>query len=898
MKAITLVSLLGLLLAPFLTLSPIHAQASLSLTPGWIVENVGQFPPQVRFQARLDGQTLWLLEDGLWLVDGVSAVRLRFLDAAPSPRVAGMERRATRLSYWNERGLFADVPLWRGVRYEALYPGVDLVLDGAGWHWLGTPAALQAVHLALDGATLEADPARSVLRAGWRELPLFPMVAHAPDGHIIPMTLTPGADGVRLSPAPTATTDTFPDRPADLSYSTFLGGTASEGALDAAVGSDGSLYLVGDTLSPNFPTRPGSSLQGAADVFVARLKPDGSDLLYALLIGGADWELARGLTVDASGNAYVVGETYSLGFPTSAGAFDRTFNGPVDAFALKVDAAGAFVYATLLGGTDTDRAYDVAVDGSGNVYITGSTFSADFPVTAGALDASFNGDEDGFVAKLNASGSGVIYATYLGGSAPDVPHAIAVDSAGGAYVTGYTESTDFPVSGDAFQKQPASAQDAFVVRLGINGGSLVYGTYLGGSGDDEATDLALDNANVAYVVGETTSTNFPTTAGAWQNTFGGGATDGFLVKLASTGRTLAYGTYVGGSSHDRISRVVVNSSAAVYLGGHTDSSNFPVTAGAYNTQPQGGYDGFALYVNPLTNTLLYGTRAGGNDADFVYGLAVRESAIYLAGTTRSANFPVTAGAFDTSYNQGGDAFALKLTPTYALAGRVTDAQARPMADVTITVMPGNLTVQTGADGRYQLTGLAAGTYLVTPGKAGYSFTPLSRLLTLPVNVDNVDFVMAPLPVMITLQPGVARTVTLTDTLGQTTVITFPASTVTQTTGVTVALVPGQSGGGYYSPGMAFTLTALPDPGTFAIPLQAALTYAPGATGPLVDKQDLKLVYWTGSDWNEAGTTCDPALVQEHNQAARRVTAAFCRSGQYLLRGPSRQVNLPLVLRNR
>lgn len=890
MKPLTLAIIVGLLATALF--SPVHAQTSLALTPAWVMENVGPWPAEVRFVVRLGAQTLWLLEDGFWLAEGEQMARVTFVGARRSPALEGLERRATRLSIWNERGYFAQVPVWGGVRYRGLYPGVELLLDGAGFRWLGTARAQRAVQVQVEG-----DPALAQrLHAS-----LAPFTAGA--GDAAPPF---GTEALLGLPAPTtpaapqgrAALTAWPDRPQDLLYSTFLGGSSSEGVLDAALGPDGSLYMVGDTFSTNFPVKPGGSLQGVADVFVARLKPDGSDVLFALLVGGADWDMARALAVDGSGNVVVVGETYSLSFPTSNGAFDRTRDGEADAFALKLDAAGAFVYSTLLGGSGVERAYDVALDSYGFAYIVGTTDSADFPATTGALDTSFNGDEDGFVAKLNPSGTLLNYATYLGGSALDAPRAVALDSTAGAYITGYTESTDFPVTGEAFQPQLRSAQDAFVVRLGASGGTLVYGTYLGGTGDDEGTDIALDNLNNAYVVGETGSADFPTTEGAWQRSFGGGTTDAFFAKLSSNGRTLSYGTYVGGSGKERLTRVRVSNSAAVYLAGHTDSNNFPLTSGAYNTQPRGGYDGVALFFNPLTSSLLYGTRFGGSDQDFVYGLAVSGDDVSLSGTTRSNDFPTTSGAFDTTYNGNGDGFAFKLKLTYAIAGRVTDAQARPIKNVTLTVTPGNLTVQTGSDGRYFIAGLTAGTYLVTPAQAGYSFAPVTRLVTLPPNVENADFVMAPLPATVIVTPGITRTVTLTDTIGQTTVITFPAGAVTQSTTAVVTLVPGQSGGGYYSPGMAFTLFATPEPGSFAVPLQAVLRYAPGATGPLVDKQDLRLWYWTGSDWIEAGATCDPAPAQTHDQVTRRVTAGFCRTGLYVLRGPTRQVNLPLVLKQK
>ncbi len=877
--------LLSLVISLFIPGLDIRAADPVAVTPAWAVENIGQFPPQVRFQLTAGGQTLWLLDRGLWLVADGQALYVAFQDPAPSFRLEGLERRATRLSYWNERGYFANVPVWRAVRYIDLYPGVDLMLDGAGWHWIGAPEALRAVRLTVDG------PATLTLPPAW----LHPEAEVAVS---LPLDYRPQSDGLALVPRLDQAPAALPDRPADLIYSTFLGGSDAEAVADMALGPDDSLYLIGDTASNNFPARPGASLNGETDVFLARLKPDGSDLLYALLIGGADWDIGRALAVDAAGNAYGVGETYSTGFPTSAGAWDRTLDGWTDAFAFKVDAAGAFVYATLFGGSEADRAYAVALDTSGNAFITGVTDSSDFPVTAGVLDISYGGEEDGFVVKLNASGSAPIYATYLGGSALDMPRAIAVDSLGGAYIAGATESANFLVTTDAYHPQPAGARDAFAVRLGLSGSSLVYGTYLGGVGDDEATALAVDNLGNACIVGETHSSDFPTTPGAWQTAFQGGATDGFLTRLTANGRTLSYGTLIGGNAMERVTRVRWVSSTAVYLAGHTRSTTFPVTPGAYRTQPVGDYDGFLLYLNPVNSTLLYGTRIGGSATDYVAGLAVAGDRVYLAGSTRSTDFPVTAGAFDTLYNGADDAYALSLALTYAIAGRITDAQARPMAGVTLTATPGHRTVTTDAQGYYLLEGLSASTYLLTPAQPGFSFTPISRLVSVPTSVEGVDFVMQPVPAIFTLQPNLAQRVALTDTLGQTAVFTFPVGVVTQTTLAQLKLLPGQSGGGYYAPGLAYTLllTATGGSPVLAKPVTVTLQFILDAVAPLRDKQDLRLMAWAGADWIEAGATCDPALIQTYRAESRRLEAAFCRAGGYNPRGPAWQINLPLVLR--
>jgi len=904
MKPLAWLMVVGLLALAFVPGLEVKAGGSRlpALTPAWVVENVGQFPEPVRFQLHLNRQTLWLLDRGLWLVEGNTALWLGFEGAQASFHLEGLERRTTRLSYWTEAGLFTDVPVWWAVRYGDLYPGVDLVLDGAGWHWLGAPEKLRSVHLTVQGGTPEGHEGALRLLSAGHAFTLPPAWSYDAAGRRLPLTYALTADGLALQVAPSATApaslNALPDRPQDLLYSTFLGGGDNETVADAALGPNGTLYLIGETASTNFPTRPGASLKGETDVFLARLNASGSDLLYALLIGGADWDIGRALAVDAAGNAYGVGETYSLGFPTSEGAWDRTLDGWTEAFAFKVDAAGAFVYATLMGGSDDDRAYGVAVDGSGNAYVTGVTTSSDFPATAGAWDTSYNGAQDGFVVKLNATGSAPLYATYLGGLDDDLSRAIAVDGSGGAYLTGWTESANFPVITEAFRPQSAGGREAFAVRLGNSGGTLVYGTYLGGNGDDEGTAVVVDGSNNAYIVGETHSADFPTTAGAWQSSFRGGITEGFLVRLSSTGRTLSYGTFVGGGAEDQVTRLRLTGLNSVYLAGHTRSADFPVTSGAYATHLAGDYDGFLVYLNLTTSTLLYGTFIGGSGADYVSGLVADNDAVYLAGVTRSSTFPVTAGAFDTTYGGEGDGYALKLALTYAVAGRITDGQARPIAGVTLTVTPGNRTATTDAQGRYLLDGLSAGTYLLTPVRPGFTFSPFTRLISVPTSVEGVDFVMAPAPALFTLQPAVGHTVTLTDTLGQTATFTFPVGVVTQTTAAQIRLLPGQQGGGYYAPGLAYTLVLTAAGGSPALvkPVTVSLQFLASAVAPLRDKQDLRLMVWTGSDWAEAGTTCAPALGQTYAAASRRLEAAFCRAAWYNPRGPAYQLNLPIVLR--
>src|SRR5213078_311962 len=299
--------------------------------------------------------------------------------------------------------------------------------------------------------------------------------------------------------------------------------------------------------------------------------------------GGSGIDDGLGIAVDALGNAYVTGFTGSANFPTTAGAFQTTFGGIVDAFVTKFNPPGTgLVYSSYLGGSGVDDGLGIAVDALRNAYVTGFTGSTNFPTTAGAFQTTFGGTEDAFVTKLNPMGTGLVYSTYLGGSGVDDGFGIAVDALRNAYVTGFTGSTNFPTTAGAFQTTGGDTVDAFVTKLNPTGTGLVYSTYLGGSSDDEGLAIAVDALGNAYVTGITFSTNFPATAGAFQTTLGG-TEDAFVTTLNATGSLLVYSTYLGGSDVDDGLGIAVDARGNAYVTGFTGSTNFPTTAGAFQT---------------------------------------------------------------------------------------------------------------------------------------------------------------------------------------------------------------------------------------------------------------------------------------------------------------------------
>jgi len=379
-----------------------------------------------------------------------------------------------------------------------------------------------------------------------------------------------------------------------LVYSTFIGGNDFDFGRRIAIDGAGNAYITGQTKSSTFPTTanafdrtfniPGNCPRCAIDnydAFVTKLNATGSALVYSTFLGGTDIDDGRGIAVDAAGSAYVIGETGSIDFPTTAGAISRTNHGAYDVFVTKLNASGsALAYSTYLGGTQVENAERIVVDAGGSAYVMGSTSSIDFPVTAGAFDTTGNGGFDVFVAKINAAGSALLYSTYLGGSGSDSGGGLAIDSAGNAYVCGGTASLDFPTTPGAFDRL-SNGSKAFVTKLNATGSGVIFSTLLGGSGGDGAAGIALDGAGHIWLTGTTQSPDFPVVVGAADLSYNGVA-DAFVSELSADGSTLLYSSFFGGTQSDSGIDVVVDANGNVYVTGHTISSDFPVTAGAFD----------------------------------------------------------------------------------------------------------------------------------------------------------------------------------------------------------------------------------------------------------------------------------------------------------------------------
>ena len=421
-----------------------------------------------------------------------------------------------------------------------------------------------------------------------------------------------------------------------LLYSTFISGSGIDAANGIVLDSNGDAFVVGTTSSTNFPITAGAfqTNNNASQTagFVTELNSTGTSLVYSTYLGGSTYTSVNTVAVDASGNAYVAGNTVDANYPTTAAAYDvvqptKAAPNSNSAFITKLNPTGsALIYSTYLGGSQLDYAYTIAVDSTGEAFVGGDTNSFNFPVTPGAIQTTreASNQDAGFVTKLNASGSALAYSTYLGGKGDDNVSAITLDSNGDAYATGFTSSTDFPVTSGAFQSTldtspPYVLWNAFVSELNSSGTSMVYSTFLGGSiglgadlgFGDYANGIALDGHGMVYLAGESCSLNFPVTAGAFEPKNLDGLTDGectaFLTKMNPAPNTpLLYSTYFGGTGNsdtgdtfigEDANGLALDPSGNVYLAGYTVSIDFPVTPGVVETPFTGSGTSMEAFVS-------------------------------------------------------------------------------------------------------------------------------------------------------------------------------------------------------------------------------------------------------------------------------------------------------------
>jgi len=380
-----------------------------------------------------------------------------------------------------------------------------------------------------------------------------------------------------------------------LVYSTFIGGSAEDWANDIAVDKSGNAYVVGATDSSNFPVQKPfqSKRKGTRDVFVAKLNAKGDALVFSTYLGGTSWEEGYAIAVDSKNSAYVTGNGVSSDFPLK-NPYQKYGIGQAQgqvAFVTKFHPDGnKLIYSTYLGGSNGSMGRGICVDGQGAAYVTGDTSSRDFPVK-NAVQATCLG-WDAFITKFNPQGNDLEFSTYYGGSGRDIARGIAVAANGTVYMTGHTESSDFPTT-KPYQSQFGGVQDAFVSKLNSKGSAILFSTYLGGSTFDYGCNVALDKDGNCYVVGRTYSSDFPIKQ-ALQKTLKG-AYAAFISKLSSSGKTLLYSTYLGGSIENQGNDIAVGADRSAYVTGQTYSLDFPLK-NPIQSQKKGGLEGFVAKI--------------------------------------------------------------------------------------------------------------------------------------------------------------------------------------------------------------------------------------------------------------------------------------------------------------
>jgi hypothetical protein len=438
-------------------------------------------------------------------------------------------------------------------------------------------------------------------------------------------------------------------------FSTYLGGTDTDSATAVSFDKNGNVYVTGRTFSSDFPlSSPYQTWKYDADAFVTKLDHTGTYLLYSTYIGGWDHDEGRAIVVDGSGCAYITGKTESTfnpvgPYPTTTGAYDESYNDQGDAFITKFSSSGTSLeFSTYFGGSGRDEGNGIAIDHNKNVYITGESWSNDLPTTNGAVDTTYNTWGDAFVTKMNATGTYVLYSTFLGGDDQEAGKGIAVDWSGNMYIVGGTGSSGFPTSSGAYDKV-IGYYDAFVARINPQGSGLsdlVYSTFLGGTKADYGDAIAIDASGYAYVTGTTDSSDFPVSSNAidkiWNNR------DAFFTRIhtgLSGSSSLIYSTYLGGTGSDYGYGIALDGIPNIYIIGSTDSTNFPVTPNTYG--PLGGMDAFFTILNLPDNKIIYSTHLGGSSTDEAHGVAVDAvGAGYVAGWTYSNDMFTTSATFN------------------------------------------------------------------------------------------------------------------------------------------------------------------------------------------------------------------------------------------------------------
>jgi Beta-propeller repeat len=700
--------------------------ASYGKLPLVFEKNLGQTSPRVKYLAHASGYTLFL-------TDKEAVLRLE----APATGASNAARRLTRR---------ADV-----AAEKRKFAVVSLSLDGSQ-----APAHVEA---------LDAQPGHTNYligrdRSRWQKnVPMY--------GRVKYHSVYPGVDAVYYGNENRLETDYIVAPGSDPNQIVM----DVQGAKTLKINSLGDVALTteaGDLIlrRPNVYQEIGGARREIAANYIEHSKSsigiqigayDSREPLvvdpvldYSTFLGGSGGEAGNAIAVDASGDAYVCGSTSSSNFPVTTGVYlgsnpDNGTNG-TSAFIAELNPTGTqLIFATYLGGSVSESCQGIGVDSSGNVYVTGTTRSLDFPTLANAILLQFppgNLGTTGFFSELNSTGTALTYSTFLGGNYRDNPAGVALDSSRNIYIAGSTASTNFPTTANAFLTSSNSNNNAnggagFLTKINLTmTPQLQYSTYMGGSDSDGASAVAVDSVGNAYITGTAASADFPVTSNAFQ-AFNGGFDNAFVSRFDTSGQTsgfssLIYSSYLGGSTANggAGNAIAVDSNFNAYIGGGTAVADFPTTTGAFMTQqPVAAYImGFVAKFNTSpsvlnpSQSLVYSTYLGGSNVsgNYVFGIAVDPLGdAYVAGSTYTNNYPTTLGAPQpfqdgvsnailTVFNPAGSALLFSTYfggNTNDVANAIAlDSAATPNAYITGTVHSANFPFTPGVF-QTQLDGL-------------------------------------------------------------------------------------------------------------------------------------------------------------------------------------------------
>ena len=675
-----------------------------------------------------------------------SSLRLQFPNSNSNARMTPFEEQVGKINYLignDPKSWHVNIPTYAKVKQHNLYPGVDVVYYGTQqqleYDFVVSPGANpRMIALAFSGADkVRLDENGNLIASvAAGDVCMRKPVAYQQDSKGQRQLVA--ANYVLRGKHAAISVDIYdPKRELIidpiLEYSTYLGGSNIDGGNAIAVAQDNTAFIAGGTFSTNFPTahplqpNHGGPDDFSRDAFVAKLSADGSTLLYATYLGGSSEDVANGIAIDTFGNAYVAGTTSSGDFPVTAGSANTlcggdgkcgaTWNGKglivSNGFVAKLNPAGSqLIYSTIIGEYENVRVQAIAVDKDEIAYVTGQTGPnlpvtvpippdtqppPPFPITASAFKSAIasGDDNDAFVTKISASGSTILYSSYLGGDNEEIAYGIAVDGSANAYLTGLTYSVNFPVTGSALQSTSGGAGDAFFTKVSTDASgaaSLAYSTLLGGPGIDQGNAVVSDANGNVYVAGLTSSPSFTSL-----RPYGGNG-DAFIAKfnpLLSGPASLLYFTYLGGSLADSAGGIAIDSNGNAYVTGSTVSSDFPVVGAVFQpTYGGGNADAFVTKLDPTGANIIYSTFLGGSNTESGNGIAVDSiGSAYVTGQTCSLDFPLTN---PEQAGSGGncDAFMSKISVLNGIILNPTGLVFQSL-NVGATSLPQTVTLTTG-----------------------------------------------------------------------------------------------------------------------------------------------------------------------------------------------------------